>query len=228
MDEHCAKWHETLRIYFAVKQVFILSEELDDDLCSSIQPINQLRDALDHLMRVVAVTTNFRDTTFSLDELPKDFVDKNFNAAMNHLYRAFFDACDSVSISYREGIAKNLEGFSKDVILTALPTYYQTMKPRIEAINNEIAAMRNSKGQYPKSREKGVDHYLAVLDELQKYYRETTAAEVSLIELQKIEKSEQAKASKEADREKRFQAVLAIACAVGGAVIGVMLGVLLH
>lgn len=223
MDNSIDQWRNALELYFAVKKEYILAEEIDDELSTNIQPLKQLRDALDHIMRVVAVEQGFSGLDFSVDELPDGFEEDNFKSAMDHLYRAFFDVCDSASLSYRDRIIKNLDGFSKEVILTALPDYYPKIRPRIVEIEEEIADMRNSKGQLPNSRTKQASYYIGVLEELKSFYKETTTAQVSLIELQEKEK-EKAEAKAEAEKKsKRFQVGLTIGAALLGAVAGVLL-----
>lgn len=223
MEKSNDQWRSALELYFAVKKVYILDEEIDGELSSNIQPLKQLRDALDHFMRIEAVAQGFSDLAFSSSELPTSFVDDNFKSAIDHLYRAFFDVCDSASMSYREGILENLQGFSKDAILAALPDYYPKIRPRIMEIDEEIAEMRNSKGQLPNDRTKQVNYYVDVLGELSGFYKETTTAQVSLIELQEKERA-QAKAEVEAEKKsKRFQ----IGVAIGAALLGVVAGALL-
>ena len=51
MESIKGEWRKAISAYYAVKTVYIQSEELDDSLASNVQPLNQLRDALDHFMR---------------------------------------------------------------------------------------------------------------------------------------------------------------------------------
>ena len=212
-------WHQLLEVYFAVKQIYAICEEADEELMTNLQPLNEFRAAFDHVMRVKAIEDEEVLSKVFKGELSDDFGKQNLQSAISHLYRAFFDTCDSISISYRERIRESLEGFSKEAIATALPDYYPKMRPRIDEINREIASMRINKGQNPSTKMQDINHYTETIEELAGYLGKVNAAQSSLLELQASEKEAEEKRRKESLRN---NVVIPIACAIGGVVFGVL------
>lgn len=215
------QWRQLLEAYFATKRIYLTSEEIDDELKTNLQPLNEFKAALDHVMRAKASEDAALAATLASEPLPQDYAETNLDSAIGHMYRAFFDVCDSASISYRERIRQGLKGFSKEAIATALPDYYPTIRPRIEEINLEIASMRTSKGQDPSKRAGDIGHYVEALDELAGYCKKVGAAQVSLIELRREE--ERAR-KREKCRSILFQVVVPLLIAALSLVGGFLLG----
>lgn len=218
------QWHKLLEVYFAVKCIYTASEEIDEELKTNLQPLNEFKAALDHIMRVMATEDQEQLPGISTDDLPLDFADQNLRSATSHMYRAFFDTCDSASISYRERIRNGLEGFSKEAISTALPDYYPTIRPRINEINMEIASMRSNKGQQPESEKHNISHYMDLIDELAGYCKKVDMAQASLIELKRMEDE---RVNQERKSQRFYGVTMPALCTIGGVVLGAALTIAL-
>ena len=214
---HADLWQQLLEVYFATKRIYAISEETDEDLMTNLQPLNEFRAALDHVMRSIAV--DYPDVVAALTDeaLPENFSEQNLRSATSHMYRAFFDVCDSVSINYREKIRSDLEGFSKEAISAAIPDYYSVIRPDIEEISHDIASMRMSKGQNPARKTQDINSYTAAIEKLANYVKKVNSAQVSLLELKK----EEEKRSR-SDRRKNvaFYVVVPLLCAIGAFIAG--------
>ena len=55
------KLHDLCELYIVVKEIIIYFEEVNPEQKSDIQPINELRNAFDHVMRVVAVWLKIKE-----------------------------------------------------------------------------------------------------------------------------------------------------------------------
>lgn len=169
-------WEEIYSLYNTIKWLYALCEETDPQLNTNLQPLNEFRAALDHLMRIVAI------------ERLDDYKDKNAadeaKKLRSHLRRALFDICDMVSINYRNKIVDILESYTVDEIQNALPMYYSEIRPRIEMISEEIASLRTEKRfNSCEEEENAVDKYPGIVRELQGYYKAVVQAQPSLIEI---------------------------------------------
>jgi len=161
-----------------VKNLVIYCEEISDE--SFPQILLELRDALDHIIRVISIETGLLDANV-------EYVQTNLESAFNHLYRAGYDALDYSGLVLREFIENELNGFSPDVISEVLPEYYRTYRPRINKINEQIGVLRGQKDVGNASLERFND-YLKLNNELKSYYEEIISLKPSLIDLQKQKK----------------------------------------
>ncbi len=203
-------WEEIVSLYNTIKWLYALCEETDTELNTNLQPLNEFRAALDHIVRIVAIE--------KLEEYKEKDAVTEATKLRSHLRRALFDICDMISINYRNKIVDVLEDYVTEDIQCALPTYYSEIRPRIEAISEEIASLRTEKRFNPdKEAETAVDAYPRVIEELQGYYRTICIAVPSLIELKE-------KRKKAESREILTKWVIPIV-SVLIAVIGVLVGI---
>lgn len=127
---------EIRSLYTDVKEIIILAENLDPDQQVYLAPLNELRNAFDHLMR-------------SLQE--NEDPEKQFNEAKEHIYRAGYDAYELLNINLAEGIVTSIEKFDTDIISVVFPSYYQDIKPALIEIQVELADTRAHKRTDPDS-----------------------------------------------------------------------------
>jgi hypothetical protein len=116
------------RYYEVTKEILILGEQIDIESRTLIQPINELRNCLDHLMRVILAKFGMREGT------DVDYIKTNLNKAFGHVYRAAYDALDWVTLTFKERIYIELHNYSLETINAVMPEYYSDLKPRIEKI----------------------------------------------------------------------------------------------
>ena len=130
-------WIKLLEKYSIIKEVFIECEETDPELLTNLQPLNEFRAALDHIMKM-------NDAFYVKNDEAK--WQEQYDKLNSHLDRAFFDICDLTSINYRNKILDVLEKYDIDAIRTALPQYYSEWKVQIEDISLRVSKYRNQKG----------------------------------------------------------------------------------
>ena len=174
-------WEDIVSLYNTIKSLYALCEETDPELNTNLQPLNEFRAALDHLMRIVGI-----EKTDGYNE--KNAVDEA-KRLRSHLRRALFDICDMISINYRTKIIDVLEDYEVEEINSAIPTYYSKIRPRIEEISEGIAVLRTEK-RFNSSveEETAVDEYPKIIEELKGYYKTISKAILSLIEIKKKNK----------------------------------------
>jgi len=103
-----------------------------------------------------------------------------------HEYRAFFDVADLLNMTLREKICKALSGYSIESIQAILPAYYKEMRPKIEEICVQIAAVRGAKdiGEEVKIID-GVEEYRKLIDQLHDFWTKISNSLVALDEYQR-------------------------------------------
>lgn len=205
-------WEEIFNLYNTIKWLYALCEETDTELNTNLQPFNEFRAALDHLMRIVAIE--------NLEEYKEKDANDEAKRLRSHLRRALFDICDMISINYRNKIIDVLKEYKVEEIQSALPNYYSEIRPRIEEISEEIASLRTEKRfNGDKKEETAVDDYPKVIEELQGYYKVVNAAVPSLIEIR--EKQQEAEAAVE-KKDFVIKWIIPIATFITGLVIGIL------
>lgn len=201
-------WEKIISLYNTIKELYALCEEIDPELNTNLQPLNEFRSSLDHLMRICAI-----------EKLPQYNSHDSIQEAQKlygHLKRAFFDICDLVSIYYRNKIIDILEEYSKDEIQTVFPEYYSKIRMRIEMVSSGIAGMRTKK-RFEEHSGNVIDDYCKIIDELSEYYRKVLAAVPALNELQ----IERIKAEKRNKISLIVIPLISAAIALAGVILGI-------
>lgn len=201
-------WENIVSLYNTIKSLYALCEETDPELNTNLQPLNEFRAALDHLMRIIGIekTDDYNEKN-AVDEAKK---------LRSHLRRALFDICDMISINYRTKIIDVLEDYEVEEINSAIPTYYSKIRPRIEEISEGIAILRTEK-RFKNSAEEetAVDEYPKIIEELKDYYKTINKSIPSLLEIKEKNK-----------RKKRdafiFQKIIPIVAVVVAIVIAII------
>lgn len=164
MDQE--KWSTIIELYQDLKHVTLLAEELEfESFKTFLQPVLEQRSALDHICRAMSSEAHMVE-----ENVASDYVSGNFDKAIGHLYRAFFDAADMLSILLRGRVLDVLEGFDVECITAVCPDYFKEVRPRVEQISAEIAGIRESKDIKVKAAIDDVKCYDNLLDELRGMY----------------------------------------------------------
>jgi len=121
---------ELASLYKKVKEGIILDENFDPNDRIHLGALNELRNALDHIMRAVLNPDNYS----------KEVID-----ARDHLLRAGYDAFESLAMTASQTIISSLQKFDKDVIATICPDYYRVIKPKIIDLKKELAKIRSGR-----------------------------------------------------------------------------------
>lgn len=166
-----ARVQELIVLYTRTKQYVLLAEEKDPDCRSRISIFKEQRDAFDHLMR--AMTRHCRSTmpgewtaqlhakALADETQPRSATDESYintqiDKARGHLFRAAYDALDSMGISFKARIYKAVEGASNEAISAAFKEYWDHLA-QVNKLDASIARHREQK-------DVGTDHTLANLE----------------------------------------------------------------
>lgn len=138
--EEYHRFAELAMLYMQAKSLILYAEEADPDSRSNIQIIKELRDAFDHLMRVVLAHVDEKSSHAG----DANYGQKNLHKAIGHVYRATFDALDGTVLSLRVKIVELLEPYSSKTISEVLPTYWD-MRAKLEEVTARVAEHRSQK-----------------------------------------------------------------------------------
>lgn len=128
-------------LYTQAKSLILYSEEIDPTARSNIQVIKELRDANDHLMRVLAAR---------LSEFPPNgsteagYCEKNLDKAIGHVYRAAFDSLDGTVMSLREKVVEVLANYPLAAIKDVIPNYWE-LRTKLDKLTQDVATHRAAK-----------------------------------------------------------------------------------
>ncbi len=207
-------WKKIVTLHLHLKEIILIAEEFSLNYQTFLQPFLEQRNAFDHFMRVKAAQLGLSENTGN-----EEYVKDNYDKMIGHLYRAFFDAADWLSVSIRERIIENLDGFTNDSINSCIPEYYGNINLEIDQISKEIAGLRKNKdigkkdnAQLLSEVEKYRDSVLTLFDHL----KMIQSCLPSLFEYKEKE-------ANELKKERRFTIISLIVTAFLGAIIGSIL-----
>jgi len=178
-EEALEKLNEICELYFVVKEVIIYFEEINPEQKSDIQPINELRNAFDHLMRVVAVWLNIKER----DE-PNNYILTHLDKSFGHVYRAGYDTVDFLTLTLKELIHSELTDYSTRTIGEVIPNYYSEIRPSICELNDEITKYRSEK-DVANSDARHLIEYIRVVKKIVEYHKEIIKKIPTLDELER-------------------------------------------
>lgn len=128
--------------YVQIKYIITYAEEIQVDHKADILVYKELRDAMDHLMRVLL--HGLSPESPSQIESGEEYRRVNLDKSAGHMYRAAFDALDTIILSFKEHINSNLSGYSKDVVTKVLPEYFK-LKIKLSKLTDRAAERRGKK-----------------------------------------------------------------------------------
>lgn len=203
------KLKEITKLYLKVRELMLYADEIHPEKKTFIPPINEIRNAFDHLMRVFAVKFELKTTD------KEDYITDNLDRALGHVYRAAFDVLDYVSIHLRNKILDEINEIPTEALNVVFPDYYQKIRPDIEKASTEISDFRSRKDMGdPKIDD--VTKYAEIIDRLKSHLDKTLEIRPSLIEYEERKK-------KEARKSKILEILIYIAIAIVSGVIGAIL-----
>ena len=206
-DAELKQLKEITELYAFLKDLILYSEELND-LASFMPPINEIKDAYDHFMRITSVK-------FGLREGNDEYVKINLSKIYSHIYRATFELFDYIRIYQKDSIDKKICTISNEALVNVFPEYYREIKPKLEDLINQIPIYKKEKDIGNPNLET-VKKYHQSIQEVGKYIDRINAILPSLIEYDIRREAEQ----KRINRVNFFYLVIsAIIGVVAGAVI---------
>lgn len=169
-------------LYIVVKETIIFFEETNPEQKSDIQPINELRNAFDHFMRVSAAWLEIKIPNENDKFTTTEYMQLHLDKCFSHVYRAGYDTADFLALTIKDQITNVLEKYSPEDIKSAIPEYYSIIKPAIIEINSAIADFR-SKKDVANLKPSHLINYIAEIKTLVNHYKTVTKAIPSLSEL---------------------------------------------
>lgn len=154
-------------LYVQAKALILYSEEVDPESRSNLQVIKELRDAFDHLMRVIVARLGSEVPPGASDP---EYCSKNTQKAIGHIYRAAFDALDGTVLSLRVKITEVVDNYSLDVLNAVVPNYWD-IKCRLNDLSGRITEHRARKDV---GSEIGItlDRYVADVEIIKGFYKD--------------------------------------------------------
>ena len=125
-------YKEIVELYEMVKTLMINAEIIDRDRYSKFILISfdELRHAFDHVMKAMSFKFGEKEND--------DAINSNLKLAYSHIYRAGLDNLDILFVLIWGEITSILKNYSVKEIESYFPLYYDTLKPEILEIRNEI------------------------------------------------------------------------------------------
>lgn len=151
-----------------IKAIALL-ENYDREKKSYIGPHNELRNAFDHIMRMIEK----KDVEVSFYE--------EFRGAESHLLRAGYDAYELICINHINYIKNVLGSYSPNDISIGFSDYYSIIRPNIVDIEKETAKIREVKRQEKETQKSVVEstlgndtftYYFEAANKLENYMKE--------------------------------------------------------
>jgi len=202
------KLKNILPTYEKVKSSMLMLESLDEKQEVYIAPINQMRNALDHIFIAVASSND-----------AEKFNDE-FKAVEGHLERAAFDCLDLLAATLGLAVKTKIEPYDLENITSVFPNYFTEIRPKITELQKVITECRKDRVLCDKN----LKDYL---DSIKKLQNINTLIECQIPSLEEYrekrekEKLKKEKAEKKKKKNERFWQFLI------GPVIGFAFAVLL-
>ena len=137
--EYDSKIKEIVLIHNLTRHYILLGEEIDKNFNSYLQPVKEFRDSYDHILRI------FKMVLFD-DSTDAKYINAQFEKALGHEYRAFFDVADWFSIICRSAAYDSIKDKKNSVsnIISDFPDYLA----QVDVLNNSgkrISEIREKK-----------------------------------------------------------------------------------
>lgn len=167
-------------IYQEAKTVYLLAEQFDKDNDAYMGPINEFRNALDHILRAVLSHENIEEEN-SEEEILKS-VHHEIGESIEHLNRAGYDIYEILCANLTDKIIENIKGYDAELITKVFPSYYTQIKPDLIDTQKEVGLIRaNKKINHENKKKNFMDYHgklLVLIDH-------TKTVELQIPELEK-------------------------------------------
>jgi hypothetical protein len=198
-EEFHRKTRELSELYFRIRELIILSENIDEKKEIYIAPLNELRSSLDHLFKANTATNQIE-------------FDNSFEQVKEHLYRAGYDTFEVLGSNLGTYIVKNFNNYDSDTITKIYPEYYRIIKPFLVECQTVMADIRNARKSHSINYEY-FDKYYNVILPLIDHYKASSRMIPSLEECKRKDK-------RKAARNRIWQIVIPIFCTILSFLIG--------
>ncbi|KAF5029685.1 hypothetical protein DSECCO2_646010 [anaerobic digester metagenome] len=205
---------KTTECYGILKDLALYAEELNSE--SFLPPINEIRDAFDHLMRMYSVLFGLRDGD-------SEYIKENLDAVFRHVYRASFDYLDYIRIYQKDYMHRRLEGISQQTIVNLFPEYYREILPEIESCLEDIPLYKASK-DIGKPDMETVERYHAKVLKMRDYCAQINKMAPALIEAESKLRGEAEQRERKESGIRRAETWKYLLFTIIGAIVGGIIG----
>ena len=205
---------KTTECYGILKDLALYAEELNSE--SFLPPINEIRDAFDHLMRMYSVLFGLRDGD-------SEYIKENLDAVFRHVYRASFDYLDYIRIYQKDYMHQRLEGISQQTIVNLFPEYYREILPEIESCLEDIPLYKASK-DIGKPDMETVERYHAKVLKMRDYCAQINKMAPALIEAESKLRGEAEQRERKESGIRRAETWKYLLFTIIGAIVGGIIG----
>lgn len=167
LDQDIPELKALADLYVQAKALILYSEEVDPDSRSNLQVIKELRDALDHLMRVVVARVGTQAPDCA--SVP-DYASRNIHKSIGHIYRAAFDALDGTVLSLRVKITQVVDNYPLEVLNQVIPNYWD-IKRKLNELSGKVTEHRARK-DVGAAIGATLDGYVADVEVIKRFYGE--------------------------------------------------------
>jgi len=129
-DNFYNKLNRLFPLYEKVKFSILLVENFDEKREMYVAPINQLRNALDHIFKAVSTAQQTEICDYELKE------------AEEFMLKAGYDALELMAGSLGTSIINKLQSYDIETLTKIFPKYFIVVKPKITEIQRNIAERR--------------------------------------------------------------------------------------
>ena len=119
--------------YIRSREAIVFLENADREKKAYLGPHNELRNALDHTMKMIQKKDD------------EDDYYEEYRGAMSHLLRAGYDAYELICIIHIDYIKNVLSKYSSEDISRGFPDYFARIRPDIVTIEKETAEIRGKR-----------------------------------------------------------------------------------
>ena len=146
-------------LYVKSREAIVLLENYNKGKESFIGPHNEMRNALDHIMKMIRGRN--KSETF----------ESELRGAESHLLRAGYDSYELICISQIQYISEVLGKYSSIDISVAFPTYYTEIRKEILNIEKQTAKLRETKRQENSHGKDTFEFYFETAEKLIEYVK---------------------------------------------------------
>lgn len=189
-------YKQLIAFYFRIKKLVAAAEREDLEQRISISAINELRSAFDHVMRTQGLIYGIVEQANIRQESglePSEYCKMNLDKAYGHLYRAGYDAYDTISIRLIDEIENMLKRISRRTLHSVMKDATSRIaKPYLEAkslfveakIRKDVESRDQEERQFRIYEDANLalcsirDLILEDMDELVRYQNEARATKI--------------------------------------------------
>jgi hypothetical protein len=208
--EENKKFDDIFKLYLQAKSIIIFAEEVDADSKYNDQVWKEIRDAFDHLARVIF---DKKLNSSNLEKADPGYSVKNLDKAFGHVYRACYDAAEGAIFSLKSKLFDLIKPYDSRQLSQAVPDYAKD-RIIIEAYNEELTSQRTKK-DVGNSNASDFNKLIKILDGLKSLNKKYN---LSLPHLEEV-RLQDVKSAKSTIKSNTLAAI------IGGVIVAAIIGI---